>query len=108
LLDRLDGNEDLVREIIEVFLKDIPLQMEKLKEDLQNGDTAVIQRQAHTIKGAAANINAELLRQAAWEVEMAAKEGNREKARTLVPTLKKRFEDLQSHLRGEFMVAERI
>jgi len=108
LLDRLDGNEELVREIIEVFLKDIPLQMEKLKKDLQNEETAVIQRQAHTIKGAAANINAELMRQAAWEVEMAAKEGNREKARTLVPIVEKRFQDLQSHLRDEFKISETI
>ena len=104
LLDRLDGNEELIREIVEVFLKDIPLQMGKLKAALQNGEKAVIQLQAHTIKGAAANINAELMRQAAWEVEKAAKEENWEKVPSLVQTLEKRFEELQSHFRGEFKV----
>ncbi len=101
LLDRLDGNEELLVEIVEVFLGDIPLQMEKLKEALQNGEAAVIQRQAHTMKGAAANINAESMRQAAWEVEMAAKEGNWEKARSLTQVLEMRFEDLRSLFRGK-------
>jgi HPt (histidine-containing phosphotransfer) domain-containing protein len=101
LLDRLDGNEELLREIIEVFLRDIPLQMEKLKGALQNGEAAVVQRQAHTIKGAAANINAELMRQGAWEVEMAAKEENCQKARSLVQGLEKQFEELQTLLQGE-------
>ena len=101
LLDRLDGDEELLREIIEVFLKDIPLQMEKLKAALPNGEAAVVQRQAHTMKGAAANINAELMRQGAWEVEMAAKEENWQKARALVEALEKQFEELQTLLQGE-------
>lgn len=61
----------------------------------------MVQRQAHTIKGAAANINAELIRQAALEVEMAAKEENWQNARALVEALEKRFEELQSLSRGE-------
>jgi CheY-like chemotaxis protein len=101
LLGRLDGNEKLLREIVEVFSKDIPLQMERLKGALQNGEAAVIQRQAHTMKGAAANINAELMRKAAWEVEMAAKEENWQKVRSLVQALEERFEDLQSFFQGE-------
>jgi CheY-like chemotaxis protein/HPt (histidine-containing phosphotransfer) domain-containing protein len=101
LLDRLDGNEKLLREIVEVFSKDIPLQMERLKGALQNGEAAVVQRQAHTMKGAAANINAELMRKAAWEVEMAAKEENWQKAQSLVQALEERFEDLQSFFQGE-------
>ena len=101
LLGRLDGNEKLLREIVEVFSKDIPLQMERLKGALQNGEAAVVQRQAHTMKGAAANINAELMRKAAWEVEMAAKEENWQKVRSLVQALEERFEDLQSFFQGE-------
>ena len=58
LLDRLMNDRDLVRTVLAGFLDDIPIQFGKLKEFLCNGDNSGAQRQAHTIKGAAANLGA--------------------------------------------------
>ena len=69
LMDRLMGDADLGQVIIEGFLGDIPVQIEKLKEFVQSGDTAGATRQAHTIKGASANVGAPALRQAAATLE---------------------------------------
>ncbi len=55
LIERLMDDEELVKEVIEGFLEDIPHRIAALKEALERGDTPVVQRQAHTIKGASAS-----------------------------------------------------
>ncbi len=73
LLARLMNDETLAREIVEKFLVDIPAQIETLKVYLDAGDAAGVERQAHTIKGASANLGAERLRGVAFEIEQSAK-----------------------------------
>lgn len=69
LLGRLMGDRELAREIVAGFLEDIPIQVRKLKDMVSRGDAAGARRQAHAIKGAAANIGAPALRKAALELE---------------------------------------
>jgi HPt (histidine-containing phosphotransfer) domain-containing protein len=68
MLQRLMGDNALVEKIIKGFLLDIPDQIEKLGTYIENGDIDKAQRQAHTIKGAAANVGGEAMREAAREV----------------------------------------
>jgi signal transduction histidine kinase/CheY-like chemotaxis protein/HPt (histidine-containing phosphotransfer) domain-containing protein len=72
MLERLLGDEDLAKTIQEGFLTDIPQRIYALKIFLETGDLPAAERQAHTIKGAAANIGGERLRAAAFEMEKAA------------------------------------
>jgi HPt (histidine-containing phosphotransfer) domain-containing protein len=72
MLERLLGDEDLAKTIQEGFLTDIPQRIHALKIFLETGDLPAAERQAHTIKGAAANIGGERLRAAAFEMEKAA------------------------------------
>ena len=69
LLDRLMGDTELAHAIVEGFIDDIPGQISKLKGFVQSGDTAAATRQAHTIKGASANVGAAALREAAYKLE---------------------------------------
>jgi two-component system sensor histidine kinase/response regulator len=69
LLDRLMGDTELAHAIVEGFIDDIPGQISKLKGYVQSGDTAAATRQAHTIKGASANVGAAALREAAYKLE---------------------------------------
>ena len=69
LLDRLMGDTELAHAIVEGFIADIPGQISKLKGFVQSGDALAATRQAHTIKGASANIGAAALREAAYELE---------------------------------------
>ena len=72
LMDRLMGDRQLAARIVGVFLEDIPSQLATLAAHLAAGDTAGARRQAHQIKGAAANVNSAALQNAAQEVEHAA------------------------------------
>jgi signal transduction histidine kinase/CheY-like chemotaxis protein/HPt (histidine-containing phosphotransfer) domain-containing protein len=75
-LARIMGDENLAKTLIEAFLDDITKQIGKLREYIEQQDFSSATRCAHTIKGAAANMGGEKVRQAALEIEIAAKNGN--------------------------------
>ena len=76
MLSRLMGDEDLARTVLDSFRKDIPRQIISLKRYIASGDTTAAGRQAHTIKGASANVGAERLRMVSSEMEQALKTGD--------------------------------
>ena len=76
LLDRLMGDEELLVDIVEGFLQDLPQQIDAIDSMLSAKAFAGVAQQAHTIKGAAANISAAQVSRAAYEVEKAAKAGD--------------------------------
>ncbi|MFZ1083457.1 MAG: PAS domain S-box protein [Terracidiphilus sp.] len=76
VLERLEGDEELARIVIEAFLEDAPHQIQELKNLARNGDAAASGRLAHSIKGAAANVGGERVRKVAAEMEKAADSGS--------------------------------
>jgi len=76
VLSRLMGDADLVHMVAEGFLADIPKQLSTLMGYLRAGDAAGIGRQAHTIKGASANLGCETLCAIACAIEKEAKAGD--------------------------------
>lgn len=87
LLDSFDDDRDLANSILEDALQEIPEDIEKLKELAAGNDTQAILHQAHMMKGVAANICAAALRKVCFEIETAAKDGDVESARALLPEL---------------------
>ena len=76
LVKRLMGDRALARFIVRGFLDDLPKQMAALRSHLSAGDAAAVQRQAHRIRGAASAVGGNTLRQAALEMEEAARAGD--------------------------------
>ena len=76
LISRLMGDEDLARKVVAAFLEDIPKQFDALKTCLHERNVSCAERQAHTIKSAAANVSATALSAAAVELEHACKGGD--------------------------------
>jgi CheY-like chemotaxis protein/HPt (histidine-containing phosphotransfer) domain-containing protein len=98
LLDRLDGDKELFREILQTFLQDAPLQIEKLKQALEEGDLSQTEKQAHSLKGAAMNIGGIALQAVAFDLEVSGKNRDLNQARPLMQKLNKEFESLQKAL----------
>ncbi|PID38110.1 MAG: hypothetical protein CSA65_08855 [Proteobacteria bacterium] len=73
LCARLMNDVELAREIITGFLQDAPRQLEEIKRHLAASDAQAVSRQAHALKGAAANISANALAATALELELNAK-----------------------------------
>jgi len=95
LLRRLMDDEELAATILEGFLSDMPKQIARLKESLEAGDTETAERQAHTIKGAAASVGGEQLRALALELEQADKAGGLERMGAGVEAVVAAFDKLK-------------
>jgi CheY-like chemotaxis protein/HPt (histidine-containing phosphotransfer) domain-containing protein len=94
MMARLMDDEDLARMVVEGFLNDIPLQIAALKGYLETGDAAGAERQAHTIKGASANVGGERLRDVAFEIEKTARIGDLNAAWIQMAELETQFHQL--------------
>jgi len=100
LLERVGGDKDLLNEIIAMFIEDIPVQLEELKQGIKENDAAVIRGQGHKIKGASATVGAEAMRQAAHEIELAGTHGKLDSIPGLVAKLEQEFERLKGVVNG--------
>ena len=54
----LPGEPDVLKEVLELFLADVPLRIDRLRVAGTAGDAAGLQRLAHSLKSSAGNIGA--------------------------------------------------
>ena len=73
-----DGDEELFLEIVQIFLEDTPKRIEALSQAVEVDDADQIQKTAHALKGAAANLAAGPLRQASQSLEKAGRDLSQE------------------------------
>ena len=86
LMERLDDRE-LEGIILDDSLQEIPELLEMLVQLSAGDDYPVMRRQAHTLRGVAANISAYVLHDCAMHIENAAKNGDIATVRELLPEL---------------------
>lgn len=92
-LAALDGDAALLGILISVFLKDVPVQLECLRQACAAGDAATCMRVGHTLKNSAATLRLGRLRAAACHLEKAgcspqAEAALREAVRECLPPLR--------------------
>jgi two-component system sensor histidine kinase/response regulator len=97
-LERLLGDLDLLEEITVGFLADMPKQIKKLQKYIDAGDVKATGGQAHSIKGAAANVGGMAFSASALAIEQAALSNSMEKVPSLLPELERQFKLLQECL----------
>ena len=95
MMTRVMEDEDLAKEIVAAFLEDIPRQIAALRVCLEGGDARGAGRQAHTIKGASANVGGERLREVAAEMEVSGKAGDLAAVTGRLAELDERFDRLK-------------
>ena len=72
-LREFENDKDFFWEVLNEFLHTAGLQLQKMDKALEHGDFALIQKEAHAIKGGASNLTAAALSDAAAELETALK-----------------------------------
>jgi HPt (histidine-containing phosphotransfer) domain-containing protein len=58
-LDRVGGDEELLREVAHLFLREYPNMLGQIREAVSSGDARRVMEVAHTLKGSLATIGAE-------------------------------------------------
>jgi HPt (histidine-containing phosphotransfer) domain-containing protein len=103
----LMNDADLIHSVLESFLENIPQQIATLKDYLEKGDVYGTRRQAHSIKGASANVCGEALRKVAAEMEEAASDGDLAAVTGRMSELEKQFDALKLEMIKELIFPEK-
>ncbi|MHB8910843.1 MAG: response regulator [Syntrophales bacterium] len=101
MMVRMMGDEELARAVVEGFLEDIPRQIEALRVHLESRDASGVAHQAHTIKGASANVCGEALRAVAEEMEKAARIDDLEYVMARLSEMERQFSRLKQAMGAE-------
>jgi HPt (histidine-containing phosphotransfer) domain-containing protein len=86
-----DGGGDFLRELIDMYLQDMPERLVELERALSANDTASFTRAAHTIKGSSSNFGAQRLSRVAQTIEQHGKSGALSAAAPLCATVRTEF-----------------
>jgi PAS domain S-box-containing protein len=98
-LSRLEGDESLGGEIIEMFLAECPKLLQNVRGATEQGNASKLERAAHALKGSLGDIASPQAFEAARTLEMMAREGNIEGAGAPAASLERAMELLEFELR---------
>jgi len=105
-LERMLNDRVFARKMIEVFLLDLPAQLQQLKAHVAAGALPQVGQQAHKIKGSVANMGAEILAALLQDVEQAGAAGDRAAITGRMAELDQHVSLLQAALEREFPPGE--
>ena len=69
---RMMNDEELLREIIQIYLDDTPAKLEQIKNCLDINDLPAVAREAHSLKGASLNVEAKAVAELAQKLQNTA------------------------------------
>jgi len=101
LLERLMGDEALAMTVQKMFLETMPGQIAALRDCLEAGDAPGTERQAHSLKGASANVGGQAVWAVAGEIEQAARAGEVDAAKARLAALELQFTRLREAMERE-------
>src|SRR5262245_32096383 len=77
LLEGFDGNRNLLKKIVRLFLADYPQRMEEIKQSIRRGDATGLARAAHALKGSVGNFAAKEAFAIAQQLESMGRNGGK-------------------------------
>jgi HPt (histidine-containing phosphotransfer) domain-containing protein len=99
LISRLgDDDEDLLREIVGLYLEEAPAQIERLKQAVLDRDVDQVIHLGHSVRGSAANLGAETLARVAGQLETAGRNGDLASFGSTIEQLDREYRLLLSEL----------
>ena len=98
ILEEFDDDQAFLSEIIKGFLKNVKVQLTAIAAAIQKKDGETIRKEAHAIKGGAANLMAIDLSKAASALETLAKSGSLDQSDLLLESLEKEFVRFENYV----------
>jgi HPt (histidine-containing phosphotransfer) domain-containing protein len=85
------GDVEFLAELIDIYLDDVPPQLELLRAAVARADSVAASSVAHRLKGSSSNVGAESLSALCDQVERAGRQSHVEKLSRMVPQLEEEF-----------------
>jgi HPt (histidine-containing phosphotransfer) domain-containing protein len=95
-LVRVEGDVELLKELVALFLKDLPEMLTTLREAVTAGDATAIERAAHKLKGSVGNFAARPAFEAALRLEVLGRDATLSEAGSAYAELENEINRLQS------------
>ncbi len=86
-LDRLDGDVELVQELFNMFVREIPSRIKDFRQAITDNDMGRMEKLIHSFKGVAGNLGATKIDEIALQIEKEAQKNNRKRVVELFPSL---------------------
>jgi two-component system sensor histidine kinase/response regulator len=86
-LERVGGDEELLFEVVEIFINEAPKALTRLRQALSRGDAEAVERVAHGLKGEIGYLGIRALSQQTRELEEAGRRRDMASAEPLVASL---------------------
>jgi PAS domain S-box-containing protein len=103
--DRVGGDPEVFDRLIDLFSSHAPDYFARLKAAVDSGDAAGARNEAHSLKGAAANMSAQSAAHLASRIEHAAAQNNLESAGSLLPKLEQELSKLELEFASQKLAA---
>jgi two-component system, sensor histidine kinase and response regulator len=101
------GDQGFLADLCELFLADVPPQLEALREAIKGGDAPSVERVAHTLKGSCGNMGALRIATICAELQDMGHSGELERAPVLGERLEAEFGRVRKALEAEIARSER-
>ena len=99
-VQEFEGDKEFLMEVLEGFLGNVGTQIGTIRRAISDGDAETVRREAHSIKGGAANLTADALSEIAFELENIGKSGVLEQGFETLKKLEQEFFRLERFTRN--------
>ncbi len=99
MLERLGGDDELARQLVELFVAECPRMMTAVRDSIASGDAEAVRRAAHAFKGSVGNFTDAAPMTTAFELEQCGREGHSDQAPRLLARLEVEVEAFLDGLR---------
>jgi len=101
-LEVVDGDVELLKELVTLFLKNFPDNLAQIRDGLARSDTNVVERAAHSLKGSVSNFGAMRAFEAAYRLEVLGREGRLGEVESALSKLDEELNLLKSAMNWAF------
>ena len=107
-LDRFDGDNEFLEKMLQEFVESAPKQLEMLEGAIKKGDAKLVEREAHSIKGAAGNLGATGIADVSLKLELLARKTNLTGTNHVIARLKTEFKRLEEYVHQSLKVESEV
>ena len=92
------GEPDVLTEIFNLFLDEVPKRIDALRSAMLSGDAVKVQRTAHSLKGSSGNIGARAMHEVCRQIDERAKDSHLAELHPLVDALTVEYRRVETEI----------
>jgi two-component system sensor histidine kinase/response regulator len=100
------GDTGLFQEIANLFIEGLPGNIAQIREGISRGDSAAVERGAHSLKGSVSNFGAERAFKAAYDLELVGRKAKLSEAEVTFLELNSALKELEGAIRQSLLEME--